>query len=532
MNKVIKRLLISVLIFVAIVVIYAYLYMIGAERFEGDDVQYYVALQTAVESITTAGFGGQAPWESAIMNVLVILMNLTGVAIFFFGIPIALAPVITPRLKEILDDDPQTVTDMSDHVVIIGYSDIDRTLIRRLDDSDISYVLILENRSSAKELEEGGTNVVWGSIDDDETVENANVDQAKYVIIDRPSEDNTSTILTVDRLSNEKTSIISVARDNGSSRHQYLAGADEVIDIKEELGYMIGQLSAYDVISRIVDEIPDDYDINVNRRVIRPSDNLINKTIYEASDSLDSPIIFGWFDGKLVPSLKPTRKITENSILVSLSDGGSGYNSQNSDGDIIIGGMGDVGKQVNSVLNEKGLSTTTIDIEDDKSDVQGDITDISVLQDCDIENARSLVLTINNDSDTINATLATKRVTKDTQIIARLNKDKNVQNLYQSGANYVLSMESLIGSSIAEYIEGIDTLPSSKEGFEIKTIDCEEYAGMKMKETDIREKHGFAILILRDEEAVARINGDTEIQEDDQIVLINTIISDVVMKSN
>jgi hypothetical protein len=57
---------------------YATVYRWGMATFEGEHISYVRSLQVVLEALTTAGFGGDAPWASTQMNVLVILIRSFG----------------------------------------------------------------------------------------------------------------------------------------------------------------------------------------------------------------------------------------------------------------------------------------------------------------------------------------------------------------------------------------------------------------------------------------------------------------------
>ena len=101
------------------------------------------------------------------MNVLVILMDLTGVALIFLALPV----VVVPLLDETLSRSAPTTIEDADHVVICAYTPRGRTLIEELDSRDVSYVVIEPERDRADELHEEGVRVVHGDPEAPETLE-------------------------------------------------------------------------------------------------------------------------------------------------------------------------------------------------------------------------------------------------------------------------------------------------------------------------------------------------------------------------
>lgn len=62
----------------ALVVLYTFLYNVGMSALEGRPQSLLLSLQVVVETLLTSGFGGDSPWQSVEMNVLVSLVDLTG----------------------------------------------------------------------------------------------------------------------------------------------------------------------------------------------------------------------------------------------------------------------------------------------------------------------------------------------------------------------------------------------------------------------------------------------------------------------
>lgn len=94
-----NRIAISLSTVVFIIVFYAVVFMWSMVVFEGRAVTFAQSLQVVVESLTTSGYGGFAPWESSFMNYFVLWMNITGVALVFIAFPVFFLPL----LKDAID---------------------------------------------------------------------------------------------------------------------------------------------------------------------------------------------------------------------------------------------------------------------------------------------------------------------------------------------------------------------------------------------------------------------------------------------
>jgi len=78
---------------VALMFVYAEVYRFGAATFEGESKTFLESLQFVVETFTATGYGAESPWSSDPMNVMVILMDLTGVALIFIALPVLIFPL-------------------------------------------------------------------------------------------------------------------------------------------------------------------------------------------------------------------------------------------------------------------------------------------------------------------------------------------------------------------------------------------------------------------------------------------------------
>ena len=110
MNTWQRRTVRSLVVLTVLIVAYALVYDYGMSAFEGEPETFLHSLQVVVEAFTTTGFGSDAPWTSPAMNLLVIAMDLTGVALIFLALPV----VVFPLLEETLSTSaPSSIKPMS-----------------------------------------------------------------------------------------------------------------------------------------------------------------------------------------------------------------------------------------------------------------------------------------------------------------------------------------------------------------------------------------------------------------------------------
>ncbi|NJY62817.1 hypothetical protein HC174_08610 [Salinimicrobium sp. CDJ15-81-2] len=90
-----KRIAVAALLVTGIILIYAGIFLWSMAFFENRDLSFAQSLQVVVESLTTSGYGGFAPWESDFLNYFVLIMNLTGVVLVFVAFPVFFSSFFT-----------------------------------------------------------------------------------------------------------------------------------------------------------------------------------------------------------------------------------------------------------------------------------------------------------------------------------------------------------------------------------------------------------------------------------------------------
>lgn len=127
---------------------YALLYRWGMATFEGERLSYVRALQVVLEALTTAGFGGDAPWASTEMNLLVVAMNLTGVSLVFFAIPFFVVPLLEDAFRTTVP----TESSLSGHVIVCADAPRETALQAELGDAGAPSLFVTPDADRAREL--------------------------------------------------------------------------------------------------------------------------------------------------------------------------------------------------------------------------------------------------------------------------------------------------------------------------------------------------------------------------------------------
>jgi Trk K+ transport system NAD-binding subunit len=275
---------------------------------------------------------------------------------------------------------------------------------------------------------------------------------------------------------------------------------------------------------------------------IRPESGLNDKSIADAKlRELTGATVVGLWKGSTL-NLNPSSNevITEDSVLILMGtkkqlDVAKELSICHVDGTscalpghYIIAGFGDVGKRVSKVLRSKGIEHLVV-IDRKKGDIVGTSTDRNVLKEAGISEASTLIVTLNNDMDSIYTTLVARKLNSNIDIICRAVTPPSVDRLYRAGADYVLSQSVVAGQMLAKFIEPAYTVRYERDillSEDLKLIEHQvgpSVAGKSIANLRIRSRTGCTVLGIKyDEHFVANPDPNQMIPENSIVVVIGS----------
>ena len=519
-----RRIGYALLTVAAIVVVYSTVYQWAMLTFEGREIPFYKAVQVVIESLTTAGFGGHAPWESTVLNVMVIGMNLTGVLLVFLGLPLFAIPL----LRQALESGPPTTSDLTDHVIICGHSALDDVLRKELDEVGIPYLFVDPDRELVSELADRGISAVHGDPEEIQTLRDANAANARGLVADVDDEANPTIILSALRI-NPEMRIISVVRDYKTATYHEYSGADEVVLARQQLGEAFGMRATTSFAEKLRNVIEVENEYEITELLIEEGSDLAGCTIREAEifDREGITIVGVWLGGKFVISPDPDTVLEENTILL-VAGGHGGFEdvtarsipTHHHPSRVVVCGYGTVGWSVTEALRDANIDTTVVDHENREGvDVVNDATDPETYENVDIENAETIVLALDDDTTTIYATLVIREIDPDIEIIARADDPDTVWKLYNAGADYVLSLPTVTGEILASYLVEEVEIVTPQVQFEFVRSAAPSLVGMSLSEADLRARTGCTVIgVERDGELRTDLTAEFVVREDDTLI--------------
>lgn len=207
-------------------------------------------------------------------------------------------------------------------------------------------------------------------------------------------------------------------------------------------------------------------------------------------------------------------------------------------GHLIVLGYGDVGKRVTEILKRNDLKFLVVDARAETFEnvdfdfVVGNATSEDVLKKADVENASTIIISLNDDNNVIFATLIARNLNPSVTIMARANSYKSIDKIYKAGADYVPSISIVAGQMLARMTSECAQDACSLVDEDIRLyegIDIEKHlvregdllVGKSVKELDIRSKVRCTIIgIKRDSSVITDITPSLVIQSGDVIAVV------------
>lgn len=528
MNTWQRRTVRSLVVLATLMGAYAVVYDYGMSAFEGEPETFLHSLQVVVEAFTTTGFGSDAPWTSPAMNLLVIAMDLTGVALIFLALPV----VVFPLLEETLSTSAPSSVDLTDHVVICAYTPRGETLIEELDSREIPYVVLEADRERADDLHEDGLRVVHGDPEVPDALARAGLADARALVADASDEVNASIALAAADWAD--TRVITFVEDTAVADYHRYAGADDVFSPRRLVGESLADKVTTAVSAELGDVIEIGADFEVAELPVQPGSDLAGATIADSAigEQTGANVIGAWLRGEFVSPPGPEARLDEHSLLLV-----AGRESQlerlkemtlletrpHRRGRVIVAGLGEVGSTVKEAVEGDGLETVGVDIEDvPGTDVRGDATEESTLREAGIDGASAVILALPNDTQTVFATLVIRELAPDVEVLARVKETASVRKLYRAGADYVLALPVVSGRMLASTILDEEVMSFDKQIEVIKTRGP-RLDGRTLREADVRARTGCTVIAVeRDGTTVTDVGPDFELRASDELVVVGT----------
>ena len=512
---------------VLLVLLYAAVYNYGMRTLEGRPQTYFRSLQAVVATMTTTGYGADAPWTTRLMNAFVMLMQVSGILIGFVTLRVLIIPLFERAPLDLSD----RLTPKNDHVIIGEYRHDSGVLLRELETLDVDYVLIASDTDEAKDLSDAGYQVIAGDPEQGDALDRAEIDDARALVADAGRRNASITLTALRR--NPDIRVICLTESETYEPALRGVGADAVISPHAVIGRRLAQKATVGIDpepSRSTDDAAVG-DVRVREVVVRRDSPLCGVRIEDSTiaDHSDLTLVAAWIDGDLRLPPEPTERITPNAVLLvsgsaddidDVQEFADGFRNPRRHSNVVVAGAGAGGRAALDAL-PADIDATTVDIEDgDAVDVVGDVTDPETLEAAGIEEATALIVTVDDDATALLTVALTRTVTDDIDVLVRVTDTEKTPGAFDAGADYVLSIQRVSARLLARQLRGEDVLTPVNQ-IRIVRADADAFVGQTL--ADAKRRTGGAIAVIGVERGGEfRVNDATRIEADDSLVVAGT----------
>lgn len=517
---------------VVVMVAYTLLYDYGMSVLDDEPVAFLHAARVVVETFTTTGYGSDAPWATDAMRLLVIVMDVTGVVLIFLALPVLVFPVLEEAVSTSVPT--ELGSELSDHVVVCTHNPRSDTLITELESVDQPYVLVVPDRERAIELYENGYRVIHAEPNTVDGLEGARVRDARAVVADVSDTVDTSIVLTAKELA-EDVQVVSVVEEPDRARYHRLAGADEVLTPRRLLGESLARKLTTGVTTELGDSVEVGEDFDIAELPLSRDSQLVGQTLADSGirEQTGVNVVGAWFRGDFRSPPPPSVPLDASTVLLvtgrrdqlqRLRETAVSEVRQFTPGETVVVGYGEVGQRVAAALAEAGIEHTAVDIVDRPGvDVVGDATDPEVIEAAGVDEARSVVLALPEDTTAEFTTLVVRDRSDETEVVARVERPEATGKMYRAGADYVLSLASVTGRMTASAVLDDEDVLSPDTQVDVVRTAAPGLVGQTLGDADVRARTGCTVVAVeRDGEVVTDVGPEFRVEAGDDLVIAGT----------
>jgi Trk K+ transport system NAD-binding subunit len=498
-----RRIVLAAALVAAVIGTYAVAYRSAMAAYEGRPVSMVQSLQVVVEALTTAGFGGHAPWSSDVVNALVMAMNVTGVLLFFLAVP----AFVVPLFRNVFQASLPTETDREGHVLVCTCTPRGEALHDELERRGRTCVFIEPDRETALAIQNDGYEVIVGDPELTHVLERANVTEAAGVVADAADDVNASIALSVRELASD-VRVVTLIEDADLAEYHRLAGADAVLSPRQLIGASLARQVPTLATSLAGGASEIEGHVEFAELSVEPGSPLGGRLVRDSRlrEDFGFHAVGAWTDGTFVSPVGPDTRLRAGMrlLLVGPPDGVSTLREKTASAVrqfsgrlVVIAGYGRAGHAAEAALEGSDATLTVLDRDAQEGvDVVGDVRDPSVLEAAGIPEATAALVAVNDDTTAIFATLVMRRLNPDLYIVVRANRAEDEPKLLRAGADLVQSLASVSGRMVASTLfeDGDDELLGTQ--VQVVQRPVGGLQGQTPAEAHVRSRTGATILAV------------------------------------
>ena len=480
---------------------------------EGKEHTWITGLYWTLTVMSTLGFG-DITFHTDLGRLFSILVLASGMVFLLVLLPFTFIEFFyEPWMKAqaMLRAPRQLSLETRGHVLFTEYDAVASALIRRFEQYQQPYAVVVPDVDDALRLHDLGLNVIVGELDDPETWSKGRVQSAAMVVSTGNDVTNTNVAFTVRGLVSN-VPVVTSAADEESVDIQKLAGSSHVM----RLGEMMGQAFARralggDAVTHVIGRFDKVLIAEANAR----RTPLVGKTLRDSKlrENAGVTVVGVWERGRFEAARAET-EIRENTVLVlagskqQLEQYDDLFRIYNvSTAPVVIIGGGRVGRATSRALARRKVDYRIVErleehIRDSKRYVHGNAADLAVLEKAGIQETSTVIVTTHEDDLNVYLTIYCRKLRPDIQILSRSTSEPNVALLHRAGADNVLSYASMGASDVMNLLRRGKIL-MVEEGLDLFKLRVpEELAERPLAECSIRERTGCSVVAISTNDGV------------------------------
>ena len=528
-----KRRVVLYAIFLGVMLTFtAVAYRWGMRVFEDDPRTLIESFQFAIEMFTTTGFGGDASsWQSQQIHAFVAVMDLVGMMLLIGALPVVATPLLESAFATTV---PRSLEgDTEGHVVVCSDTTRSDALLDEFESEAVPYVVVEPDPDRALALYEAGHTVIRADPETTDGLSSARLPDARALVTDVSDRVDASIVLAAKELSTDVRAI-SVVEDPSRERYHRLAGADEVLSPRSLLGESLAS-KVTTAVRTDLDEAVAVGDLRIAEVSIHHGSGLAGSTLAGSriGERTGVDVIGAWFNGAFEAAPPPDATLSAGTVL--LVSGTEGQVERLVDltnsaarrfgaGETVVVGYGQVGKTVAEALEEADLPVTVVDLDGGEAiDVVGDATDPETLREAGVDDARTVVLALPDDTTAEFATLVVRDLAPNVELLARVEDPESVPKMHRAGADYVLALSTVTGRMSASAVLADRDVLSLDTHVEVVRSEAPALVGRTIGQAAVRETTGCTVIAVeRGDGLVTDVGPETRIERGDELVVAGT----------
>jgi Trk K+ transport system NAD-binding subunit len=442
---------------VSTVLVLTFAYWWGMRALENEPRTVYRSFNAVVATLTTTGYGADAPYQTPAMNLMMVSIQLAGVAIGFITLRVLVIPLFERAPLEL--DDRLSLKD--DHVVVAGYQRDTEVLLDELEALEVDYVLLEPDEEAAKHLSDEGYQAINGDPEDVTDLDRASIEEAGLLVTD--AGDRTASVVLTALEANEDLRVVSFTPSTRREAALTRVGVDRSVAPNALIGRRLAQKATTPV---SVDPTLEGDEVAVREVLVRRDSPLHGARVGDVSlaDRRELTLIAGWFDGELRMPVSPDDRLTADTVLVIAGPEGAidGVSDQvaqvrhprHSTGteagvSVVVAGLDEGGSAAVDALPDNVSATTVDESPDADPDVVGDVTEPETLRAAGIEDAAAVIVTVDDDATALLTVAMARSLADDTEVLACVSSTDKAAPAFRAGADYVLSTQRVCARLVA-----------------------------------------------------------------------------------